>query len=182
MADSKDEEELLAALRQVFDSRQEPPPEIVEAGKRIFAWHGAGKEMAQLTYDSAQAPDRGPALHDEPAGTRVVTLSSARMTIQLGFTPDAVLGQVAPPHATAITLQAGNGREKGLAADERAARLFAIPPFPRRGIRLLCQNDGDPDVLDRVDEQRLGRPVRCGHGRQPGGTGGRPHDTCDSKA
>ena len=145
MADSKDEEELLAALRQVFDSRQEPPPEIVEAGKRIFAWHGAGKEMTQLTYDSAQAPDRGPALHDEPAGTRVVTLSSARMTIQLGFTPDAVLGQVAPPHATAITLQAGNGREKGLAADETGR--FAIRPAPAGRFRLLCQNDGDPDVL-----------------------------------
>ncbi len=146
MTDSKDEEEeLLAALRQVFDSRQEPPPEVVEAGKKIFAWHGLGKERAQLTYDSAWAPDGEPATQNEAAGTRVMTFSSARMTIQLGFTPDAVLGQVAPPHATAITMQLGNGREKGLAADETGR--FAIRPAPAMRFRLLCQTDGDPDVL-----------------------------------
>jgi hypothetical protein len=145
MADSREEEELLAALRQVFDSRQEPPPEIVEAGKKIFAWHGTGKEIAQLTYDSARAPDRDPAAEGEVADTRVVTLSSVRMTIELGFTPDAVLGQVAPPHATTITLQLRNGREKGLAADE--AGRFAIRPAPAGRFRLLCQSDGGPDVL-----------------------------------
>jgi hypothetical protein len=145
MADSKDEEELLAALRQVFDSRQEPPPEIVEGGKKIFAWHGTGKEMAQLTYDSARAPDREPASKDEVADSRVMTFRSAWLTIQLGLTPDAVLGQVAPPHAMTITMQLGNGREKGLAADETGR--FAIRPPPAGRFRLLCQTDGDPDVL-----------------------------------
>jgi hypothetical protein len=146
MADSWDEEELLAALRQVFDSQREPPPsEITEAGKKIFSWHGIGKDLAQLTYDSANEADREPVTRTEAADIRSMTFSSARITIELEFTADVVLGQVVPPQLTTITMQLGNGRETSLAADE--AGYFSIRPAPAGAFRLRCQNDGDADVL-----------------------------------
>ena len=146
MADSWDEEELLAALREVFDSQREPPPpEIVEAGKKIFAWHDIGKELAQLTYDSAGDADREPVTRTEAADIRAMTFSSARMTIELEFTADMVLGQVVPPQITIITVQFGNGREISLASD--GAGCFSIRPARPGTFRLRCQNGADPDVL-----------------------------------
>jgi hypothetical protein len=146
MADSRDEEDLLAALRQIFDSQREPlPAEIAEAGKNIFGWHDAGKDLAQLTYDSAGEAGREPATRTEAADSRSMTFSSARITIELEFTAGVVLGRVVPPQFTSITVQFGNGRETSLAADE--AGNFSIRPAPPGRFRLRCQNDGDADVL-----------------------------------
>src|ERR1039457_2062693 len=146
VADSWDEEELLAALRQIFDSQREPPPaEIAEAGKRIFAWYDAGKDLAQLTYASASEADREPLTRTETADIRSMTFSSARITIELEFTADVVLGQVVPPQLTTLTMQLGNDRDTSLAADE--AGYFSIRPAPPGKFRLRCQNDGDADVL-----------------------------------
>lgn len=146
VADSWDEEELLAALRQVFDSQREPPPSgIAEAGKKIFAWHDVGKDLAQLTYDSASEAYREPVTRTEAAVIRSMTFSSARITIELEFTTDVMLGQVVPPQLTTITVQFGNGRETSLAADEDG--YFSIRPPPPETFRLRCQNDGDADVL-----------------------------------
>ncbi len=54
VAESWNDEALLAALRQALAARQAVPPEFVEAGKSAFAWHNIDAELAQLTYDSAR--------------------------------------------------------------------------------------------------------------------------------
>jgi len=145
LADDWDEEELLAALQQVFDSQREPPPGIAEAGKKMFAWHAVGKDLAQLTYDSARDSDRELATRTEAAEIRALTFCSARLTVELEFTAGAVLGQVIPPQVTTITVQFSNGREMDLAADETGC--FSIRPIPSEAFRLRCETATGPDVL-----------------------------------
>lgn len=145
MTDSWDEEELLDVLRQVFASQREVPPEFVEAGKRVFAWHDIDKELAQLTYDSMRESDHEPATRTEVAAVRALTFSSAHLAIELEFTADAVLGQVIPPQVTTITVQLGNARETGLATDEIGC--FSIRPTPPGTFRLRCQTATGLDVL-----------------------------------
>ncbi len=74
-----------------------------------------------------------------------MTFSSARMTIELEFTADGVLGQLVPPQVTTIIVQLGSGQETSLASD--GAGCFSIRPVPPGTFRLRCQNGGDPDVL-----------------------------------
>ena len=143
MADGWDDEELLAALRQVLDSQREPPPEVVDEGKQMFAWHAIGKELAQLTYDSAD--ERELATWTETAEIRALTFSSVRLTIELEFTADAVLGQAIPPQVTRIMVQFSNGRETDLAV--AATGCFSIRPTPPTAFRLRCQTDAGPDIL-----------------------------------
>jgi hypothetical protein len=143
LADGWDDEELLAALQQVFDSQREPPPEVVDAGKQMFAWHAIGNELAQLTYDSAD--ERELATRTETAEIRAVTFSSVRLTIELEFTADAVLGRAIPSQVTRIMVQFSNGRETDVAVD--ATGCFSIRPTPPAAFRLRCQTDAGPDIL-----------------------------------
>ena len=70
MAASWDDEELHEALRQVFRSQGDVPPEVVDAGKKVFAlrdsWD-ADAELAQLTYDSLAESGPVPALRGDTA-------------------------------------------------------------------------------------------------------------------
>ena len=130
---------------QVFAAQQEVPPGFIEAGKRIFDWHDVDKELAQLSYDSTRESDREPATRAEGAAVRALTFSSAHLAVELEVTADAVLGQVVPARTTTVTMQLGNGRETGLAADKIGC--FSIRPAPPGTFRLRCQTAAGLDVL-----------------------------------
>jgi hypothetical protein len=139
-----DDEELLAALRQALSSRRGVPPEFVEAGKNAFAWHNIDAELAQLTYDSIAAE---PAGHTrvESASIRALTFTSARITIELEVTEDALVGQVVPAQAATIEVQAHEQTDAQIASDEIGC--FAVQPVPHGPFRLRCRAAGGIDVL-----------------------------------
>jgi hypothetical protein len=148
MAASWDDEELDEALRQVFRTREDVPPEVVEAGKNVFAlrdsWD-ADAELAQLTYDSLATS--GP-VRAERAGTvpaRALTFSAAELTVKLECTAESVAGQLIPPHVEAITMQLSTGTETALTVDEIGS--FAIRPAPPATFRLRCQATRSHRVL-----------------------------------
>src|SRR5258708_10824355 len=99
VADARDDEELLAALRQAHRARQAVPPEFVEAAKSAFAWHNIDAELAQLTYDSYRETADATRTRYEAASIRNLTFTSASLSIELEVAEDMLLGQVIPPPA-----------------------------------------------------------------------------------
>jgi hypothetical protein len=144
MAEGWDDEELLAALKQALGDRRAVPPELVEAGKNAFAWHNIDAELAQLTYDSTRGADHVASTRAEPAAVRALTFTSPRLTIELEVTGDSLLGEVIPPQAAAIEVQARTGAGRAVHTDEVGS--FTIRPIPRSPFRLRCRAAGI-DVL-----------------------------------
>jgi len=140
-----DDDRLLAALRQALYPRRAVPAEFVEAGKNAFAWRNVDAELAQLTYDSSYRPEAVASTRTESASIRALTFTSARLTIELEVTEDAVLGQVLPAQATAVEVEPRTGEHIQLASDEIGC--FAIEAIPRGPFRLHCRAAGGIDVL-----------------------------------
>jgi hypothetical protein len=145
MTDAWTEEELLAELRQALKARQAVPPGFVEAAKGAFAWRTIDAELAQLTYDSMAGGEATSVTRSEPASIRALTFTSSRLTIELEVAGDSLLGQVVPPQAATIRVQAQGGAEAVITADQIGC--FVIQPAPRGPFRLRCQTDASVDVL-----------------------------------
>ena len=140
-----DDGELLAALQQALRRRQAVPPEFVAAGQNAFAWHNIDAELAQLTYDSIRGPDPVARTRAESASIRALTFTSARLTIELEVTDDALLGQVVPAQTATIEVQDGAGGQTEMDSDEIGC--FTIRPAPHGPFRLRCRTTGSVDVL-----------------------------------
>jgi hypothetical protein len=145
VTDRWSDEELLTALRQVFDARLAVPPEFVETGKNAFAWHNIDAELAQLTYDSILAGDQAARTRAETASIRALTFTSAHLTIELEVAGESLLGQVIPVHAATIEVHTSTGADLTTLADEIGC--FAIRPIPRSPFRLRCRAAAGLDVL-----------------------------------
>lgn len=145
MSDAWTDEELLAALQEALEARQAVPPGFTEAAKGAFAWRTIDAELAQLTYDSLAGSEAAAPTRSEPASIRALTFTSPRLTIELEVAGDSVLGQVVPPQAATIRVQAQDGAESVFAADQIGC--FVIQPAPRGSFRLRCQTDASVDVL-----------------------------------
>ena len=99
MPDGWDHEELLAALGETVKARQAVPEWFVETGKNAYVWQNIDAELAQLTYDSDSAADRGvaAAVRSEAASIRALTFTSARLSIELEVASVSLVGQIIPP-------------------------------------------------------------------------------------
>jgi hypothetical protein len=145
VAAGRDDDELLAALREALRAREAVPPEFVEAGKNAFAWHNIDAELAQLTYDSSRDSEHQLSLRAEAASIRALTFTSAHLTIELEVTRDSLLGQVIPPQAAVITVQPRDGAETEYPTDEIGC--FSIRPIPPGPFRLHCRTVAGIDAL-----------------------------------
>jgi hypothetical protein len=145
VAESWDDEALLAELQQALRARRGVPPAFIEAGKSAFAWHNIDAELAQLTYDSTRDSAHVPSMRAEAASIRALTFTSEHLTIELEVTPDSLVGQVIPAQPATITVQPRSGAETALQAHEIG--FFSIRPIPPAAFRLHCQTDSGLDVL-----------------------------------
>lgn len=148
MAASWDDEELDEALRQIFRTQEDVPPEVVDAGKNVFALRDSwdvGAELARLTDDSLAPPGPAPAGRAGTAPARALTFSAVHLTVKLECTAESVVGQLIPPRVEAITVQLSMGTETALTVDETGS--FAIRPAPPTTFRLRCQATGGHRVL-----------------------------------
>jgi hypothetical protein len=131
------DEELLAALRDAVSARQEVPPEFVAVGKNSFAWHNIDAELAKLTYDSLHDVADAVGVRTEAASIRALTFTSARLTIEIEVTQDALVGQIVPAQAAVIKVRFRSGGDADVTADEIGC--FTIQPIPIEQFRLECQ-------------------------------------------
>jgi len=140
-----DDEEILLALRDAVRARQEVPAEFVTMGKSAFAWHNIDAELAQLTYDSLSDLADAAAVRTEAASIRALTFTSARLTIELEVTQDALVGQIVPAQAAAVKVRFRSGGVSDVTADEIGC--FTIEPIPIEQFRLECRTADDIQAL-----------------------------------
>jgi hypothetical protein len=145
VAESWDDDALLAALGQAVRARQAVPREFVEAGQGAFSWRNIDAELAQLTYDSARELDRAASTRSETASIRALTYSSAHLIIELEVTQGSLIGQIIPAQAATIEVQTRAGAETSLPVDEIGC--FSVHPIPSVPFRLHFRTAAGIDVL-----------------------------------
>jgi hypothetical protein len=142
-----DDDELLAAVGDALEAARAVPRDFVEAGKATYSWRDIDAELAALTYDSAldQRPVRA-MTRAEPATLRSLTFTStsARLTIEIEVTDDALLGQIVPPQPGGLEVHTADGRSGTAAIDQLG--YFAVRPIPSGSFRLYCRT-ADANVL-----------------------------------
>jgi hypothetical protein len=142
---SNPDEELLAELREAMAARAAVPGEFVAAARSAYAWHHIDVELAQLIYDSRHDAELTASLRSESASIRALTFASARFSIEVEVTDDALLGQLIPPQPGTVELQTLAGETADGVIDE--VGCFSIEPKPNGQFRLRFRADGQPDVL-----------------------------------
>ena len=139
------DETLLAALREALAAREAVPAAFVEAGKTAYAWRNIDAELAQLTFDSRRDTEMLASMRSEPAPIRALTLQSARFTIEVSITDDAILGQLIPPQSGTGEVQTQSGRVSNTPINE--VGCFVIEPKPDSPFRLRVRTTDQADVV-----------------------------------
>ena len=102
-------------------------------------------ELAQLTYDSRHDTERELAVRSESASIRALTFHSARFSVEVEITDDALLGQIVPPQRGTAEIQTLAGHISSVEVDDIGC--FAVEPKPDGPFRLRLCTEGQPDVL-----------------------------------
>jgi hypothetical protein len=140
----RDDEELLAALGEAIQAREEVPEWFVETGKNAYAWHNIDAELARLTYDSSRDRDAVAVVRSEAASIRALTFTSAQLSIELEVTAGSLVGQIIPPRAGTLEVHTTAGVASS-PVDEIGC--FAVTPIPNSPFRLRCRTEDGTDVL-----------------------------------
>jgi hypothetical protein len=141
---SLDDGPLLAALRAAIEARAAVPAAFVEAGRNTYAWHNIDTELASLSYDSLQDAGQAAALRSEDASVRALTFQSARFSIEVEITEDALFGQLIPPQPGAAEIQTRSGPTVTAPIDD--AGCFSFERRPAGPFRLRCRTEAQADV------------------------------------
>lgn len=139
----EDDDDLLAMLGAAMKARSQVPPELVEAARNAYTWHTIDAELAELTFDSSR--EAVASTRSESASIRALTFTSARLTIELEVTENALIGQVMPPQEGMIQTQTRDGAATTAQVDEIGC--FFVEPIPALAFRLRYQNQHGVDVL-----------------------------------
>jgi hypothetical protein len=140
----RDDDELLAALGEAIQAREEVPEWFVETGKNAYAWHNIDAELARLTYDSSRDRDAVAVVRSEAASIRALTFTSAQLSIELEVTAGSLVGQIIPPGAGTLEVHTTAGVASS-PVDEIGC--FAVTPIPNSPFRLRCRTEDGTDVL-----------------------------------
>jgi hypothetical protein len=141
---SLDDGPLLAALRAAIEARAAVPAAFVEAGRNTYAWHNIDAELASLSYDSLQDAGQAAALRSEDASVRALTFQSARFSIEVEITDDALFGQLIPPQPGVAEIQTRSGPTVTAPIDD--AGCFSFERRPAGPFRLRCRTETQADV------------------------------------
>ena len=140
----RDDDELLAALGEAIQAREEVPEWFVETGKNAYAWHNIDAELARLTYDSSRDRDAVAVVRSEAASIRALTFTSAQLSIELEVTAGSLVGQIIPPRAGTLEVHTTAGVASS-PVDEIGC--FGVTPIPSSPFRLRCRTEDGTDVL-----------------------------------
>jgi hypothetical protein len=144
---SWDDEKLLAELRLAMAARAAVPLAFVEAGKNAYAWRHIEAELAALTYDSRYDRELSASTRSESesASIRAITFASARFSIEVEISDDAVFGQLIPPQPGTMEITTLAGQTTAGEIDE--VGCFSIEPKPDSAFRVRFRTKDQPDVL-----------------------------------
>lgn len=120
------DDELCALLRGLFPPVSE---HVLALGQAAYSSFQPGAALATLTSESITTPAgvRG-------AGSRLLTFSGARISVEIEVCGREIVGQLAPPSPAEVILRSPGG-EHGTRTDEAGA--FALSGVPTGPVSLL---------------------------------------------
>jgi hypothetical protein len=136
-----DDEALFRALEDAVRAARDAPPGLGEAAKAAFAWHTVDDDLAALAYDSAGARGVLPNLREDLAELRNLTFVARDLTVELEISARGLIGQIIPPAAGRLEVQAVRGGHTSAPID--ALGCFFVSPLTAEAFRLhMCTADG----------------------------------------
>ena len=139
-----DDDTLLAALKGALSVRQDIPPEFISAARNAYTWLTIDAELAQVAYDSARDLPAMAGLRSDATSGRVLTFTSARLSVELEVADDAVLGQLIPAGPGTVEIQPP--ADVALTVTVDALGCFRVSPVPATLIKLSCRTTAGADL------------------------------------
>lgn len=139
------DDELLGRLRRVLDAAEPEPPDARRLAYAALGWRDLDVELAELVFDSA-VHEAESLVRSAEANVRLLTFSTADVTIEVELAGGALIGQVIPTGDVDVTLVNPEGVELATTqADELG--VFTFDPVPTGPTTLVCRaRDGSWSV------------------------------------
>jgi len=142
---------LMLELRSLLTRLDPVDPRLLDQARFAYCWRSVDSELAELSFDSLVDHDTAlavraggdPAREPRMLGFGAV-VGGEDVAIEVEVTPGpgrpALVGQLLPPEAATVELQAGTGAVDSVQADELGRFLIeAVPGGPVR----LCVRHGE---------------------------------------
>lgn len=133
----EDDADLLADLTAAWREVAPTAAALTTRAHAAFSWRTVDDDLllASLHFDSAVEP--AAATRAAPgAGPRILVFTSAPLSVELEVLPDRIVGQLVPPSAADIVVEAESGESVEVRSDERG--FFLVAPLPEGPLRLRC--------------------------------------------
>jgi hypothetical protein len=141
---------LLVGLGRVLDRLDPVPPDCMDQARQLFSWRSVDAELAELSFDSLLDRDLALAVRSgesvlEPRMLgfgAVVDGEDLSIEIEVSATDGqcAMVGQLDPPGATSIGVEARDGEVLDVPVDEMGR--FVVRPVPNGPLRLRIDHAG----------------------------------------
>ena len=150
------DDDLLRELRSLLAHLDPVDPRLLDRGRFAYCWRTVDSELAELSFDSLVDQDMALAVRaagDLATEPRMLgfgaVVNGEDVAIEIELTPGTgpgracLVGQVSPPVATTVELQAGSGALTAVRTDDLGR--FLIEAVPSGPVRLRVRH-GDRDV------------------------------------
>jgi len=139
------DDSLLRALDEAMRTPDPTPPAVLEAARAVYTWRTIDAELAELVHDSRAESPALAGLRAEEADLRTLSFAAPGLTIELGVSPAALLGQLVPPGPAEVTVRLGGHATSTVPVDEDGC--FRIAPPPAGLFSLACETSGGRHVV-----------------------------------
>lgn len=128
---------------------------VADQARNVYTWRTVDEDLllACLSFDSLVTP--AGQLRAEQSEGRVLVFNSAPLSVELEVMSDQIVGQLIPPGAGRILIEASVCDDSNevrveaeTTADERG--FFVVSPLPRGRVRLRCDTETGRVVTDWV--------------------------------
>ena len=141
---------LLVELGRLLDRLDPVPPECLDQARQLFCWRSLDAELAELSFDSLVDRDVALAVRSgesvlEPRMLgfgAVVDGEDLSIEVEVSATDGqcTMVGQLDPPGATSIAIEARGGETLEAPVDE--VGRFVVRPVPSGPVRLRIEHAG----------------------------------------
>jgi hypothetical protein len=143
----RDDDTLLAALREALDSARHPRTDVLIAqGQEAFAFARVSEEFAALVYDSLLADELAGASRAGDDIRTVIFEADSGISLEVEVGAETIVGQVAPAGPAGVVAEFADGRRTPVETDELGC--FTLPSPGRGVVRFHLTRDDQTTVTD----------------------------------